>query len=294
VDTPKGAGDLEVELPGDEVRHGDHITLVQEFVTVSFGLPGLFHRRRSIRKMAASDRHEISGFFDKYSRFYETSTTGASPNRLNMRYLALIDSNLDAIRQASILDLGSHDGRWSFAALANGARKVIGIEGRPQLVEKAEESMDVYGIPQSMYSFVVGDCLQVIHEMEPAAVDTVFCFGLLYHTMHHMSFISEIGRLKPKVLLIDTWVARSKSSIIAIHEEDSRVEGNALNASLLEGGSALVGRPSPSALELMLKSAGFVWRYFDWTRLNITDWTGMRDYEQKWRVSLRAEKMGHT
>lgn len=57
-----------------------------------------------------------TGFFDTYPRFYETSTTGPISNRLNKRYRALIEANEAIICGKSVLDLASHDGRWSFAS----------------------------------------------------------------------------------------------------------------------------------------------------------------------------------
>ena len=86
------------------------------------------------------------GFFDGYPAFYQSSRTGSHPNRLNARYQALIESNRDIIEGGRILDIASHDGRWSFAALHAGAEHVVGIEARSGLVERATEAMDTYGI----------------------------------------------------------------------------------------------------------------------------------------------------
>ena len=56
-------------------------------------------------------------FFDAYPRFYETSKTSASRGRLNLRYEAIFGENADVFRGARVLDIASHDGRWSLAAL---------------------------------------------------------------------------------------------------------------------------------------------------------------------------------
>jgi 2-polyprenyl-3-methyl-5-hydroxy-6-metoxy-1,4-benzoquinol methylase len=156
------------------------------------------------------------GFFDRYPRFYRTSITGTAPNRLNVRYETLIRNNLNAIRGQTILDLGSHDGRWSFAAIRSGAKRVVGIEGRHDLVAKAVGSMEFYGVSRERYSFIAGDVLHVTPHMEPGSFDTIFCFGILYHTSHQMQMINAIARLQPKVLLIDSRVALSEWAIIAL------------------------------------------------------------------------------
>ena len=69
--------------------------------------------------------------FDEFPRFYETSETFAYPNRLNLRHEAIFGENKEVFEGQRVLDIASHDGRWSFAALKAGATSVVGIEGRP-------------------------------------------------------------------------------------------------------------------------------------------------------------------
>jgi len=73
-------------------------------------------------------------FFDRFPRLRTTSTTDVRGERLEYRYRALIERNGELIRGKRVLDLGSHDGRWMLAALDAGARHVVGIEGRQQLI----------------------------------------------------------------------------------------------------------------------------------------------------------------
>src|ERR1035437_5491674 len=116
---------------------------------------------------ASKTPRERVGFFDGYPAFYESSGIGSHPNRLNARYQALIESNRDIIEGGRILDIASHDGRWSFAALNAGAEHVVGIEARDGLVSRAREAMDTYGISPSRYDFIVGDVHEVIATLEP-------------------------------------------------------------------------------------------------------------------------------
>ena len=101
-------------------------------------------------------------FFDEYPGFYETGTTGAGAKVLNLRFHPLIGKNLDILKDATVLDIASHDGRWSFAALKNGAKKVYGIEGKKELVQNSIENMKKYGIAEERYHFVVGDIFEEI------------------------------------------------------------------------------------------------------------------------------------
>ncbi len=74
-------------------------------------------------------------FFDQYPQFYETGIT-PNANRLRCRYDAIIKANTDILQGSRVLDVASHNGRWSAAAiLGGGAAHVVGVEPRAELVE---------------------------------------------------------------------------------------------------------------------------------------------------------------
>src|SRR4051794_16319245 len=116
------------------------------------------------------------GFFDQYPRFYESGLVFRGP-RLNARYDCLIARHLEHIEGKKILDVGSHDGRWSLAALTAGAESVVGIEPRAEHVDAAERNLRAYGVEGAQ--FHVGDALETLITNKPK-VDTVFLFGVLY------------------------------------------------------------------------------------------------------------------
>ena len=59
-------------------------------------------------------------------------------NRLRCRYDAIINANVDILEGAKVLDVASHNGRWSAAAILGGkAAHVTGVEPRAELVEAA-------------------------------------------------------------------------------------------------------------------------------------------------------------
>ncbi len=168
---------------------------------------------------------DVNHFFDSFSEFYKTSDTGKFPNRLNNRYFALIESNKKIISNSSILDLASHDGRWSFAALKNGASKVIGIEAKENLVKNSHKNMELYRIPKEKYNFITGNIFNEIQKIQPKTIDVVFCFGIFYHIMNHMLLLEEIKKLQPKYLILDTSVNHSKQPSILLQKEDSKKRG---------------------------------------------------------------------
>jgi len=235
----------------------------------------------------------LKGFFDDYQDFFITSKTASTPNRLNHRFKALIESNKDIIKEKSILDIASHDGRWSFAALKKGASHVIGIEGRPYLVKNAIKTMKKYGIPKEKYQFIAGDVHDEIKKVEPGYVEVVLCFGFFYHTLNHISLLSEIKRLGPNYLILDTFVDPSEENLIKISVDNSKSEECAVPNAFNSNEQVLVGTPSKPALELMLKNLGFSYQYFDWHKQNILNWTWIGDYYLKKRITLVAKNMDY-
>ncbi len=229
------------------------------------------------------------GFFDSYPHLYSTSQTGAKPNRLNKRHRALIDSNEAIIRGKSVLDIASHDGRWSLAACKAGARHVVGIEVREHLVKSAHTNMRKYQVSEDQVHFVLGDVLEVLDQLEPGSFETVFCFGFFYHTMHHMLLLSKIARLRPTHVILDTAIDLDPDSIVEVHDEAVATEGAGAVPDPGDPTRIVVGWPTKSALELMLSSSGFTaFSYYNWHGAGIKRWDDLEDYHEGLRVSLVA------
>jgi 16S rRNA G966 N2-methylase RsmD len=237
--------------------------------------------------MAAS-RMETN-FFDNYPDFYKTSTTGASSNRLNGRYKALIESNLPLIRDKTVLDLASHDGRWSFAAIKNGAKYVIGIEARRHLVENAIKNMKTYGTPDDKYRFITGDVHYEITNLDANTIDTVFLFGFFYHTMNHIRLLMEIKRLKPQYIILDSSVSvASDLPVIELKEEDPEIDANGIRDLTDDNNKKILsGYPTRAAIALMLRVNGFDFSFYDWhNNNNVNCWDDLEDYRTSQRISV--------
>ena len=101
-------------------------------------------------------------FFDNFERFYATSNTSPFPHRLNGRHHAIIARNADVLAGKRVLDIASHDGRWSFAALQAGAAHVTGMEPRQELIDNARETFTHYGIDPARYDFTCGDVFNLL------------------------------------------------------------------------------------------------------------------------------------
>jgi len=222
-------------------------------------------------------------FFDSYPEFFKTSIVGSTSNRLNHRYMSLIENNKKIIKDSVVLDLASHDGRWSFAALMNGASKVVGIEGRKELVDNSRSTIKKYGVPDEKYSFIVGDLFDEIEKIDER-IDVVFCFGIFYHIMNHMSLLSSIKKLRPRYIILDSTISNSDNPIIELKLEDIHNPASAITANIAQ--QAIVGLPSKKAIELMLTGLGFDFSYYDWQNSGIKNWQDIEDYHRGERVSL--------
>ncbi len=216
-------------------------------------------------------------FFDDYPRFLETSGTGAEPTataaeakRLSIRHEVMIAGYERILRGKRVLDIASHDGRWSFAAVRAGASHVTGVEARPELVKHAEENLTHYGADPTRYRFLEADVFDLL--ADPAAhgveVDVVMCLGFIYHTLRYPELFTGIRKLKAEHLLIDTAVHPSKAKVVRIFGEDVTKQTAGADNPYAHSQRMLTGRPSIPALEMILDIYGFdVVERVDWPGL---------------------------
>ncbi len=205
------------------------------------------------------------GFFDAFPRFFGTSVTGSTAARLNARYQAIVAGNEALLRGKRILDIASHDGRWSFAALQSGCAHVTGIEARGNLVEHANVTFAHFGIAPDRFEFVVGDVFQVMKERKLRA-ETVLLLGFFYHIERHVELAALVAATGASDVILDTNIVPAHenphgSALVKLFEESTDSEANAIGP----GNMALVGHPSREAIRLIFSQHGFSMTEFDWT-----------------------------
>jgi hypothetical protein len=228
-----------------------------------------------------------SSFVERFPRLLETSQTGLVPERLNKRHCVLIDNNRPVIAGKKILDLASHDGRWSLAALEAGAAHVTGIEARAHLVDNARANCLAYGIDPGRFRFVHGEIFTTLRHTALGPVDTVFCFGFFYHIAHHVELVALVDRLKPQTVIIDTGISPAASCSMEWSREKVDDEPNAVPDAYTRDGSALVGYPTRQAVDLMWKHYGYKVAELDW-KPYFESLVGVDDYFFNKRASFLA------
>ncbi|MEZ0579723.1 class I SAM-dependent methyltransferase [Nocardioides sp. MH1] len=229
-------------------------------------------------------------FFDDYPAFCTPGSTAASPRRLNLRHQAMIEANRDVLAGARVLDLASHDGRWTFAAHKAGARHVTGIEARPELVESARSNFASYRVPEDQYRFVQGDLFAALRQ-EHFDVDVVLCLGFIYHTLRYGELFSAIAATGASYCILDTKVLVHDEPMISLMSNRTGRQANAADDEHSRDGLTLAGYPSPAALDLMLDVYGYdVEERFDWAGLlaGAPGSKGLSGYSTGERVTLRA------
>ena len=247
-------------------------------------------------------------FAEDYPRFIEVSELTAKPppqdrrnrrrgrsaleqsNRMNERYEALFASNRDIFDGARVLDLASHDGRYSFAALKTGAAHVTGVEVRQGLIDKAQETFAFYGQDPETYRFVCGDVFEVLAR-EKFDVDVVLCLGYLYHTYRHTELMYRLHSLAPKHLIVDTMVVPGTRPTLKVHLERDVEDIRSAAQDAWSVGRVLVAWPSVPALQVLLGAYGFeIESMYDWkSRLaGRPPIPGLEGYAKGRRVTLRC------
>lgn len=215
------------------------------------------------------------GFFDFLDdlEFYQHHDKAAM--RMNKRHKFLIEPFLEDIRGARVLDLASHDGRWPYAFAGAGARKVVGVEARAELVEQFRHypNADLRRVVDlhvgDLYSFIDG-------EIEKGKkYDVVGVFGILYHLMDHFRLFQQLRQLKPKLVIVDSEFMLRPGPVIQLIRERT---DNILNAAEQYEGQevAVKGVPSFVAMEVMADCLNYDIEWLDWDMLE--DRVAVMDY----------------
>jgi len=229
-------------------------------------------------------------FAEDYPRFMDISELTPQPHRTNERYEAIFASNPDIFDGARVLDLASHDGRFSFAALKAGAAHVTGVEVRQGLIDQAQETFAFYGQDPETYRFVCGDLFEVL-DRERFDVDVVLCLGYLYHTYRHTELMYRLHDLAPRHLVIDTMVSPGTEPTLRVIGEPRADDIRSAAHDDWSVGRVLVLRPSMAAVQVLMHAYGFeIESVYDWkSRLaGRPIMPGLGGYARGERVTLRC------
>ena len=222
---------------------------------------------------SARPRQETEAVLSRYQDwFYDFSfTNGAatrSPgevvSRIHTTRAELIFPLLDEMYQGrwpqvSCLDVACHQGWFAMQVAARGARKVLGVDLRPEHVEMASA---VCGVGQlNNVEFRQRNLYEIRPDRE-GEFDLTFFLGVLYHLDNPLEALRILRRVTRRVCVIETQVARPGPEFECLWGAGAPRKGPALalvasEPNHVEGGLACVLVPTLAALYQMLHAAGF-------------------------------------
>jgi len=186
--------------------------------------------------------------------------------RLPARHAAIIRDNLDLIVGASVIDIASNNGRWSFAALDAGASRVMGIEARRQFLAAAVENRTALGIDRERCEFIEGDVFSVLPDLEPGGFDTALLLGFLYHTLRHDELFYQLRRLGVRNIVVDTKVSQATGPVIELRSDSTTNPMDGIDEWSGGRSSVVVGYPTVEAITFLLAAHGYGdCKHFDWS-----------------------------
>jgi SAM-dependent methyltransferase len=187
---------------------------------------------------------------------------------------ALLRVHGGSLRGRRVLDLGCNAGFWSLQAIEAGADFVLGVDGRQMHVEQANLVFEAKGVDPSRYRFEQANIFT--HDFAEQ-FDVVLCLGLMYHISKPVELFEAIAGVGAEVVVIDTSVSFAPSSFFQVRRDrDMDDPRNAVDYEIV-----LV--PTRGAIIELAAQFGFQTVPL---AHNMTDYTGMHDYEIRRRLAF--------
>ena len=224
-----------------------------------------------------------ANFFDRYKVFARGKPP--RPARLRRRYDAIVARNRALFRGASVLHVGSGDGTWCMAALDAGASKVTGIEPRRQAADNAKATFEKLGVDAGSYQFVASAVFPAVQKFTPGEFDLVLCTGF-FEQADPRHFFDQVRRLRPKHVILDTAVMPGKNPVMRFVFKQRE------NAGAAPLSASIAATPSYELISLLCDIYGFRWETVDFQSLGISNWEGVRDYENDRRRTYVLQLAG--
>lgn len=207
-------------------------------------------------------------FFDKHKQFLKNT----NEDRLKRRWEVIFNPNKHIFHDKTVLDLGSHTGRWSAAALDLGARFVLGVEGRSKLVKEADRNLQGT-FPASKFKFETDNLTNYLRRTG-SYFDIILCMGVFYHVNNHCELFDHFRKLHPHYVILDTEV----NDVVTGPVVQYKAENTALDLNSIEDlgdNRSWIGVPNNMFIHATARAYGFNVLEIPWS---ITEWNGCTDY----------------
>ena len=162
------------------------------------------------------------------------------------------------------LDIGCHEGWFSFQLAARGAREVVGCDVREEHLRKANVIRDLTGLANA--SFRHGSVYD-LPQQGLGTFDIVFFVGVLYHLDNPMGSLAAVRKMTRRLCVIETQVAREAPDLECTWGSDEALhKGPGIlvkpsDPNHIEGDRSVVLVPTLRGLYALLHAAGFMQCY---------------------------------
>ena len=168
--------------------------------------------------------------------------------------------------EISCIDVGCHEGFYSFAMAKKGVDRIVGVDVRESNLRRARFVAEALNLPQ--VSFRQGN-LERLRAEELGQFELTLFLGLLYHLENPMLCLRNIAALTKELCIVETqvidevdgeteWGARAWTrpyqGALAVIDESGEFHSDDGEET---GSTPLALCPSSRALEFMLQQAGF-------------------------------------
>ena len=249
--------------------------------------------------------------FQEDSKFLKADTRGsrwAIPYNfecLNARVENLLTNHLGSIKGKRVLDMASHIGTFSFAALQMGAEFIQGVDTEKRTVEKCKELFEIQKVEKQRYKFEIRDAFDLLENSPENSWDTILCFGMLYYTTEPLRLLKLMQKAARDCILLDTFTA----SYAAIQGKDALgiyplMQDDTLNLPMMITSMTQAGKkdyqlpqsfkhkgkqlslttfPTQTLLEIWFKSLNMDFKILDWSTYATREcsWRDLETPDQK-------------
>jgi 2-polyprenyl-3-methyl-5-hydroxy-6-metoxy-1,4-benzoquinol methylase len=171
--------------------------------------------------------------------------TGRHYRRYLHIFPALLSLTGGSLAGKTVVDVGCNCGFWSLQARLAGADRVLGIEASPENVEQARFVLRLAGLDG--IEFEVGNAYELAPERH-GVFDVAFYLGLLYHLEHPVLGLERLREVTRELAVVDTTVTRDRASVCRVLPDEAHEQNYSNRLRMM---------PSPSAVAMMLRHAGF-------------------------------------
>lgn len=186
----------------------------------------------------------------------------------------LEDNCGESFNGLSVIDIGCNTGFWSIKAKKVGARTVLGIDGKKELIEQAGFVRDTLKIDGVRFRHM--DVYDVSKD-SVGQFDICLFLGVLYHLDDPILALQKMAEITKRIIVVDTTVVPFEALLLVMRYEDPSDPRMSTRGNM-------VFVPTPITVEWMLEYVGF--RNIHQTPIKTKDLP--REYLNGRRISIMA------